>query len=589
MNRKNRIAIEVLGGAVLIAALYFLLPAKKGLVEVDSGYRLTMGTLVRVVAVAADSDTAKKAAGAALEQLYNVDRLMSVHRDDSEISEVNRQAAKKPVRVSKVTFEVLAKAVEFGRISGGAFDITVGPLVELWHSAGEANSPPTDIELADARSKVGYEKLILDANQSSVQFAVEGMKLDLGGIAKGYAVDKAVEAMAGCGAIGGMVDAGGNIRCFGTPPQGKKHFSIGLQDPADTETPVNTGRYLLVLNLTDQSVATSGNYRRFVLIGGKTYSHIISPRTGRSSDELASVTIIAQNATDADALSTAVSVMGRQKGLELIESLPKTEAILISSGPQYSLVKTKGVQQYLAGKTNLTDTGSNNTKQTIKEAAMEKYQVSRAVNPPKLDGDWLGPIWGKVKPLDIKKPMGPQPKYRPKAQAKLLYDDRFLYVIFHVEDKYIRATAQKHQDAVFVDSCVEFFFTPGKDISEGYVNIEVNCGGTVVSRHQTAPKTNPQPLSNDEIEMLKIFHSEPRIVEPEKQQPTTWLIEYRIPYEILERRCPVARLAPGVLWRANFYKCGAKTSNPHRLTWSAIDSTEMNFHQPQFFGTLEFK
>jgi len=219
----------------------------------------------------------------------------------------------------------------------------------------------------------------------------------------------------------------------------------------------------------------------------------------------------------------------------------------------------------------------------------EKYEVLKATKQPKSDGNWSGEIWGKVKPLDIKNPMGPKPKYAPKAQAKVLYDDRFVYVIFRVEDKYVRATAQKHQEPVFIDSCVEFFFTPGEDISQGYMNIEINCGGTVVSRHQTAPKTNPQPLTDDEIGMLRIFHSEPGIVEPEKQQPTTWLIEYRVPYQILEKRCPVVRPAASVTWRANFYKCGDKTSNPHWLTWSVVDYPEPRFHMPEFFGTLQFK
>jgi hypothetical protein len=218
----------------------------------------------------------------------------------------------------------------------------------------------------------------------------------------------------------------------------------------------------------------------------------------------------------------------------------------------------------------------------------EKYEVLRAVKQPKSDGNWSGEIWGKVKPLDIKNPMGPKPKFMPKAQAKVLYDDRFVYVIFRVEDKYVMATAQRHQEPVFIDSCVEFFFTPGEDISQGYINIEINCGGTVVSRHQTAPKTNPQPLTEDEIAMLRIFHSETKIVEPEKQQPTTWLIEYRAPYQILEKRCAVIRPASGVTWRANFYKCGDKTSNPHWLTWSVVDYPEPRFHMPEFFGTLEF-
>jgi thiamine biosynthesis lipoprotein len=209
------------------------------------------------------------------------------------------------------------------------------------------NSLPADAELQQARSKVGYDKLILDANEMSVRFAVEGMRVDLGGIAKGYAIDKAVEAMQKGGALGGMVDIGGDIRCFGSPPAGQNIWRIGLQDPDKAKAGLDAGTPLLVLNLTNTAVATSGNYRRFVVIEGKMHSHIIDTKTGYSSDELTSVTIFSQNTTDADALATAVTVMGTEKGLALIETIPQTEAILISSPPEYKLIKTSGAEKFI--------------------------------------------------------------------------------------------------------------------------------------------------------------------------------------------------------------------------------------------------
>jgi thiamine biosynthesis lipoprotein len=353
MNKNNRRIVAVVVGIFLIAGLYFFAAnvrktgGPKAPVDIDSGYRLVMGTIARIVAVAADSTTAKKAIEAALRQLYSIEDLCSIYKPDSEISRINRSAAKEPVRVSRPTFEVLQKAIEFSEISEGAFDITVGVLSELWHLASEANSVPADVELTEARCKVGYEKLILDADNMTVRFAVDGMKLDAGGIAKGYAIDKAVEAMQNAGAVGGMVDVGGDIRVFGAPPQGKSEWLIGLQDPAETETVVNIGRYLLVLNLTDSAVATSGDYRRFALIDNKKYSHIIDTKTGYGSSKLASVTVIAPNAADADAIATAVSVMGQQKGLALIESIPHTEAILITLPPQYKIIKTTAAEKYI--------------------------------------------------------------------------------------------------------------------------------------------------------------------------------------------------------------------------------------------------
>lgn len=352
MNRKHRITIEIIVFAALVAALHFFAPAKDksvwstGRVDVDSGMHEVMGTFARVVAVAADSNTAKRCIEAAFAEIENIDKLMSKYKSDSEISELNKNGFRRAVKVSKSTYEVLQKSVEFSKLSGGAFDITVGPLVDLWHSAEDANSIPNDAELQQARSKVGYDKLILDANETSVRFAVESMRVDLGGIAKGYAVDKAVEAMQKGGAVGGMVDIG-EIRCFGSPPAGQNIWRIGLQDPAVVKDAMNAGKPLLILRLADTAVSTSGDYHRFVTIGGKRYSHIVDPKSGHSSESLASVTVICPSATDADALSTAVTVMGKEKGLALIEQMPGVEAILITPAPEFKQIQTTGAEKFI--------------------------------------------------------------------------------------------------------------------------------------------------------------------------------------------------------------------------------------------------
>ena len=354
MSKKDRVFIEIIVGLGLItAALYFFVgvdgesiwPA--GRADADSGSRLIMGTFAHIIAVAADSNTARDCVEAASAQIQKVDELMSDYNSDSQISQVNRDGFKRAVKVSEPTYEVLQKALQFSELTNGAFDVTVGPLVNLWRSAEDANSVPADAQLAGARSKVGYEKLILDANDMSVRFAVDGMRIDLGGIAKGYAVDKAVEVMQKNGAVGGMVEIGGDVRCFGAPPRGKNKWLVGLRDAGATKVNPETGKLLLVLELANAAVATSGDYRRFVVIEGKTYSHIIDARTGRSSDELTSVTVISRNAIDADALATAVSVMGAEKGLALIETIPQTEAILVTSKPEYKPIKTSGAEKYV--------------------------------------------------------------------------------------------------------------------------------------------------------------------------------------------------------------------------------------------------
>jgi len=351
MKRTVAFAIAAAGIVlVLVMGLTYRNVGVRTLVDVDSGFRLVMGTFSRVVVIAHSERTARRCIEAAFDVQDRIELLMSDYREDSELSKVNREAARGPVVVSEMTFEVLQQAVRFSRLSDGAFDVTVGPLVDLWRKAGESNEPPTEEALAQARGKVGFDKLLLDEDNRTVRFAVEGMRVDLGGIGKGYAVDQAVEALKKRGAVGGMVDLGGNIRCFGQPPRGQEHWRIGLQDPSVASDELGGTRPLLVLALTSESVATSGDYRRFVKVRGEKQSHIIDTGTGKGANKLASDTIIASDATTADALSTAVNVLGWEKGLALIERVPAAEAIVIPRGAGAAPVYSRGARAYLETK-----------------------------------------------------------------------------------------------------------------------------------------------------------------------------------------------------------------------------------------------
>jgi FAD:protein FMN transferase len=346
MTRKVVIAAV---GIVLILLLGLICRdlSRSGPAEVDSGSRIVMGTFSRAVVIAPDARVARECVEDAFEVQRQIENLMSYQREDSELGRVNREACDGPVVVSRMMFEVLQKSVEFSRLSDGAFDVTVGPLMDLWKAAGEVNAPPTEAALAEARARVGYEKLILNEKNGSVRFAVKGMKIDLGGIGKGYAVDKSVEAMKTRGAVGGMVDLGGNVRCFGQPLRGRKAWRIGLQDPNVDPDEMDDSRILLVLTLTERSVATSGGYRRFVEVQGTKQSHIMDPSNGKGASKLASDTIIAPDATTADALSTAVNVLGTERGLALVERLPGVEAILLPVDPTAKLLFSTGAKAYV--------------------------------------------------------------------------------------------------------------------------------------------------------------------------------------------------------------------------------------------------
>jgi len=346
-RKKNRTVVTAVFAVVSFIAALLLLHFYSPPMVFDSGYRTVMGTLADVKVVAEDSAAAQKSITAAFEQFEEVERLMSYHDPNSQINQINRDAFRYPVKVDESIFKVLEEAVKFSRLSDSAFDITVAPLIDLWNAAEEADKLPTQEEIDAAKAKVGSDNLILDPSHKTVRFAVEGMKLDLGGIAKGYAIDKAIEAIQEAGAFGAMVDVGGDIRVFGTPPRNKKFWSIGMQDPKDTSDVVGPGVYLLVLNVNDAAVTTSGDYRRYVSIQGQQFSHIIDTATGESAIDLTSVTIITHTAMKADALATAVTVLGIEKGLKLVESLADAEAILISSAPDYKIIKSSGANGYI--------------------------------------------------------------------------------------------------------------------------------------------------------------------------------------------------------------------------------------------------
>lgn len=338
---KKYVYSALIIAAAAIAAFGMRVLLGPRLRQAGSGYRVVMGTFANITAVAADSRTAKACVEAAFSQLKRVDELMSDYKSDSQLSQVNRDAFKEPVHVDDDLFEVLDIAVEYSRQTDGAFDVTVGPVVKLWREAEETGALPPEEDIAQAGSKVGFEKLILDRENKTVRFKVDGMRLDLGGIAKGYAIDLAIEAMQKAGAIGGLVDVGGDVRCFGPPSDSKESWLVGLQDPSVEN------QLLLVLKLRGVAVATSGGYRRFAEIDGKKYSHIINPQASSAADELVSVSIVARTATAADALATAVSVMGREKGLALVESLAQTEAILVPGGKDQEIIHTEGVRRYV--------------------------------------------------------------------------------------------------------------------------------------------------------------------------------------------------------------------------------------------------
>ena len=218
-----------------------------------------------------------------------------------------------------------------------------------------------------------------------------------------------------------------------------------------------------------------------------------------------------------------------------------------------------------------------------------KYKVQKISIQPEINAVWDKMPWTKIEPIQINQYMGDKPEHLPFAQAKMAYDNAAVYIIFRVEDRYVKAIHNKNQGPVYLDSCVEFFFSPENDIKEGYFNLEMNCGGTMLFHHQMEPRTNQTLISEQHIQQVEVAHTLPAIVDPEIDRDTTWIVEYRIPFSVLSNYHSFPTPEAGSVWRANFYKCADETSHPHWLTWAPIDFPRPNFHLPQYFGLLEFQ
>ncbi len=217
-----------------------------------------------------------------------------------------------------------------------------------------------------------------------------------------------------------------------------------------------------------------------------------------------------------------------------------------------------------------------------------EHHVKRSRERFPIDAHWDKPAYKGLGALIVGQHMGETPRHCPKVMAKLVWDDDSLYVIFRVEDRYVRAAARKYQDPVCRDSCVEFFFTPGSGLGLAYFNIEVNCGGTMLFWWHPQG-SDAVPVAAEDANIIEIAHTLPKTVAPEVVEPVTWVVEYRLPFAVVRKYCAGAsRPAPGVTWKANFYKCADASSHPHWLTWSFVDHPTPKFHLPQYFGALIF-
>jgi thiamine biosynthesis lipoprotein len=283
--------------------------------------KVIMGTTISVELWSDDPGTGKAAARAVIDEMHRIDRAMSPHKPESELSRINRDAGSAPVPISEEMTRLLLRAQEFSELSAGAFDITYAAVGRLYDYRRRVR--PTAAELEFACAAVGYRHLLVDARARTVRFARPGMCIDLGGFAKGHAVDQATTILLQRGIRHANVSAGGDSRVIGD--RCGRPWMIGVRHPR------RAGEMVALLPLEDTSISTSGDYERFFDEAGVRFHHLIDPSSGRSPSGVHSVTILAEDGLTTEALSKAVFVLGVEQGMGLIESQPGVDAVVVDA------------------------------------------------------------------------------------------------------------------------------------------------------------------------------------------------------------------------------------------------------------------
>lgn len=332
----------------LIAINHGCCPAKQDMNPVTQTWPV-MGTFSSVSVPESDKEKLPEYAEAVKEVFDGLNGSMSVYKPDSEISRLNRAAGLEPIAVSAPVADVLALSLKYGDISQGCFDITVAPLVRLWGFNGGV-IPQEMLSMAvisEALNMVGYRHLTVSDGLAKLD--KPGMMVDLGGIAKGYAVDVAYDKLIEKGCRSMMVNLGGNMRCRGTA-RPDKPWTVGVRNPFDKD------RIIGVITLPDgMAVATSGNYERFVTIKGKQYAHIIDPRTGHPVEGMAGVTVISKSGVETDAMSTSLFVAGLHDAKALLAAVPECQALLIEDKQPLKIWISEGFKKYFQANPELVD------------------------------------------------------------------------------------------------------------------------------------------------------------------------------------------------------------------------------------------
>lgn len=331
--RKKKLLL--LWSALLLGGMLPLSPAQQTQPAVYQEARRLMWTRFEIVAYGPNHTRVAEAAEAAFAEIDRLDRQMSNYSETSDLTYINRNAARAEVIVEKELFDLLKLSVDYSGMTDGAFDITVGPLMRAWGFFKGRGRVPEPSELVSVMAKVGYQHLTLNERTRTIRFDREGVELDLGGIAKGYAVDKAAQILRESGVTAALITSGASsIQAIGAPPD-QTAWRIEVRDP------LGPSRSITSVELKDQSISTSGCYEKAFTLGGKTYCHIMDPRTGYPIEGILSATIITPRGVEAEALSKAAMVRGVEWMTTYLKNRADVRAILYYRKPDGGVGSTR--------------------------------------------------------------------------------------------------------------------------------------------------------------------------------------------------------------------------------------------------------
>lgn len=342
MSILNILMIMVIVLISLVLAVIFITGIKKGKVTFKEFY--AMGTVMQLTVYGKKS---REAVLEAVKRIEEIENKMSVFKDESEISMINKNAGFGPQKVSEDTYYVINKAKRYCSLSDGAFDVTIKPIVNLWKIDSGKPELPDKNEIKEKLKLVNYKDIILDKKNVTISLKYKNQAVDVGGIAKGYAADEVKKIFIKYGIKSAIINLGGNIVVLGKK-EGVKLWKVGIQDPLKSR-----GEFAGIISAADKSIVTSGNYERYFEAGGKKYHHIIDPKTGYPSEsEIISVSVISDLSIDGDGLSTGLYVMGINKAYSQIEALEGVDAVFITSDKK--IYVTSGIKDNFK-LTNLND------------------------------------------------------------------------------------------------------------------------------------------------------------------------------------------------------------------------------------------